>query len=114
MRDGPEAGLRLIDALLADGELDGCHLDTPPGPTCAGAKERRPKPALPMISASSHPTKTGTAIFRKSAQGTKKDMVDLQSAQTVGILIKSKELQKTSEAARVHGDRAHYQSADIA
>ncbi len=23
MRDGPEAGLRLIDALLADGELDG-------------------------------------------------------------------------------------------
>jgi hypothetical protein len=25
-----------------------------------------------MISASSHPTKTGTAIFRKSAQGTKK------------------------------------------
>ena len=26
MRDGPEAGLRLIDALLADGELDGYHL----------------------------------------------------------------------------------------
>jgi hypothetical protein len=26
-----------------------------------------------MISASSHPTKTGTAIFRKSAQGTKKN-----------------------------------------
>jgi hypothetical protein len=26
MRDGPEAGLRLIDAPLADGELDGYHL----------------------------------------------------------------------------------------
>jgi len=42
------------------------------------------------------------------------NVVDLQSSQTVGILIKSKELQKTSEPARVYGDRAYYQSADIA
>jgi hypothetical protein len=40
------------------------------------------------------------------------DLADLQSVQTVRILIKSKELQKASEPARVDGDRAHYQSAD--
>jgi hypothetical protein len=42
------------------------------------------------------------------------NVVDLQSAQTARILIKSKEFQKASEPARVHGDRAYYQSADIA
>jgi hypothetical protein len=40
------------------------------------------------------------------------DLADLQSSQTVRIFIKSKELQKASEPARVDGDRAHYQSAD--
>jgi hypothetical protein len=42
------------------------------------------------------------------------NVADLQSSQTVRILIKSKEFQKASEPARVHGDRAYYQSADIA
>jgi hypothetical protein len=42
------------------------------------------------------------------------NLADLQSSQTVRILIKSKELQKASEPTRVHGDRARYQSTDIA
>jgi hypothetical protein len=42
------------------------------------------------------------------------DLADLQSSQTVRILIKTKELQKASESARMHSDRAHYQSADTA
>jgi hypothetical protein len=42
------------------------------------------------------------------------NLADFQSSQTVRILIKSKELQKAPEPARVHGDRAHYQSADTA
>jgi hypothetical protein len=57
--------------------------DTPPGPTYAGAKERRPRPTFPMISASSHPTKTGTAIFRKSAQGTKKVKITCRNSEVL-------------------------------
>ena len=36
-----------------------------------------------MISASSHPTKTGTAIFRKSAQGTKKVKITCRNSEVL-------------------------------
>jgi hypothetical protein len=36
-----------------------------------------------MISASSHPTKTGTVIFRKSAQGTKKLKITCRNSEVL-------------------------------
>ena len=34
MADGPAAGLALLDALAADGQLDDYRTSTPPAPTC--------------------------------------------------------------------------------
>ena len=73
MRDGPEAGLRLIDALVAAGELAGYHLaHAARADLCRRLGKTAEARSSYEKSASSHPTRTGTAISRKSAQGTKK------------------------------------------
>jgi len=45
MRDGPAAGLALIDAILARGELQDYAWRTRRAPTCAGGLDERRMPA---------------------------------------------------------------------
>ena len=47
MRDGPAAGLALIDAILARGDWPTTTWRTRPGPTCAGGSGGRRRPAPP-------------------------------------------------------------------
>jgi len=47
MRDGPEAGLALVDANLTRGDLADYHLAPRRGPTCVGWWGNRPMPGPP-------------------------------------------------------------------
>ena len=48
MRDGPEAGLKQVEALLAKGELDNYPLAHSRGPSCAAGWVESSKPGPPL------------------------------------------------------------------
>ena len=67
MRDGPAAGLALIDAILARGELADYHLAHARGPICAAGWAGPPKPEPRTSGLCAGPARAGTAISGRPA-----------------------------------------------
>ena len=75
MRDGPAAGLALIQGRNKQGELAGCG-STPRRPTCTGVSDRRLRPRQPIEKNPEYePTRTAAALFRTAAPGARKKIV---------------------------------------